>query len=413
MEVDESESIGELLPAIEAIESIIVRKESAHNQDNPLSFEISSDASGHKVARITLVEVSASQTSDSEVLLETPSNQEEITFPTAPSVQYFEEDQVTELARYSWRGSSKHQKFLKGCLWSPDGTCVLTTVNGDGMHVVEMPQDLYGADGISSDRSVDVLQSAVHVPEGGIVYDYCWYPFMNSSDPASCCWLATRQHEPIQMWDAYKGSLRCSYRGYNAVDEVDAALSVAFSFDGGDVVGGFKNSIKIFRTDVPGRDYVNTPLKSPVSSLAVSANDNTIAAGSWNCTISLFDSRSMNEGSYAHLASHKGGITQIRFLPTRNLLISGARKDNNLLVWDLRNCDEPMKRLNRAVNTNQRIYFDVSSDERWIVSGDTDGLLRAWNIADDSNSNDLKVSREKQTLSYVTKMVHLAVPTTL
>lgn len=102
------------------------------------------------------------------------------------SVDFFIEKNVIELARSSWRGSARNQRYLKGCLWSPDGTCLLTTVNGDGMHVFETPSDLYSSDAISPDRPLDCLQSAVHIKEGGIVYDYCWFPFMNSQDPATC-----------------------------------------------------------------------------------------------------------------------------------------------------------------------------------------------------------------------------------
>lgn len=103
-----------------------------------------------------------------------------------PSVDFFIEKNVVELARCSWRGSSKNQRYLKGCLWSPDGTCLLATVNGDGMHVFETPRDLYSAESISANRPLDCLQSAVHIKEGGIVYDYCWFPFMSSNDPATC-----------------------------------------------------------------------------------------------------------------------------------------------------------------------------------------------------------------------------------
>lgn len=103
-----------------------------------------------------------------------------------PKIEFFIEKNVVELARSSWRGSSKNQRYLKGCLWSPDGTCLLTTVNGDGMHVFETPRDLYSADSVSSNRPLDCLQSAVHIKEGGIVYDCCWFPFMNSNDPATC-----------------------------------------------------------------------------------------------------------------------------------------------------------------------------------------------------------------------------------
>lgn len=101
-------------------------------------------------------------------------------------IDFFIEKNVIELARSSWRGSAKNQRYLKGCLWSPDGTCLLTTVNGDGMHVFETPRDLYEAESISPERPLDCLQSAVHIKEGGTVYDYCWFPFMNSSDAATC-----------------------------------------------------------------------------------------------------------------------------------------------------------------------------------------------------------------------------------
>lgn len=47
-----------------------------------------------------------------------------------PPIDFFIEKNIVELARSSWRGSSKNQRYLKGCLWSPDGTCLLTTVNG-------------------------------------------------------------------------------------------------------------------------------------------------------------------------------------------------------------------------------------------------------------------------------------------
>lgn len=99
---------------------------------------------------------------------------------------YFVNDNVVELARCSWRGSKVNQKFLKGCLWSPDGTCVLTAINGEGMQVFELPRDLYENDSVDVNRPLDVLQNVIHVGEGGTIYDYCWFPFMNSTDPTSC-----------------------------------------------------------------------------------------------------------------------------------------------------------------------------------------------------------------------------------
>lgn len=61
-------------------------------------------------------------------------------------------------------------------------------------------------------------------------------------------WLSTRQHEPIQLWDAYTGQYRCSYTGYDDVDEIETAIALAFNEYGTKVYGGYKKSIKIFDT---------------------------------------------------------------------------------------------------------------------------------------------------------------------
>lgn len=130
----------------------------------------------------------------------------------------FASQTLVELSRHSWGTREPH--YLRGCVWSPDGTCILAPVHRDGMHVLELPTELYAVDEVSAQRPLDILTSAVQVPENGMVYDYCWYPFMNSGAPETCCWLSSQQHGPIQMWDAFDGKLRCSYRGYDAVDEV-------------------------------------------------------------------------------------------------------------------------------------------------------------------------------------------------
>lgn len=47
-------------------------------------------------------------------------------------LSYFSTETLTELASYSWDTSIENQQYTKGCLWSPDGTCCLVGVNGDG-----------------------------------------------------------------------------------------------------------------------------------------------------------------------------------------------------------------------------------------------------------------------------------------
>lgn len=203
------------------------------------------------------------------------------------------------------------------------------------------------------------------------------------------------------MWDAFSGKLRCSYRGYNAVDEVETALSITFSHDGQQVIGGYKKTLKIFQTDVPGRDYASMGIESPASALAVSATDpNHLLVGTWTGSISLYDNRNLNAGDLAIYDKHTGGITFLKFIHNDTYFISGARKDNKLLMWDVRYGSEPVLCLERFTRTNQRIYFDVSEDGKWLASGDTNGLIRAWNINNRIVEQQLQVSGGMNAINY-------------
>lgn len=99
--------------------------------------------------------------------------------------QYNFENTSIELGRAQWPNYDD-QHYLKGCKWSPDGTCLLTVVRGAGMHVMELPGDLYNGDSIMTSRPIQPLNPAVSVPESGLIYDYCWYPGMNSGMAATC-----------------------------------------------------------------------------------------------------------------------------------------------------------------------------------------------------------------------------------
>lgn len=98
---------------------------------------------------------------------------------------------LLELSNSSWsrskNASNEVQPYLRGCKWSPDGTCCLSVVNNDGVHVTELSRDLYEGC-VAFDRTIDVSDSVIHVKEAGLVYDFCWYPGMNSTIPETC-WL--------------------------------------------------------------------------------------------------------------------------------------------------------------------------------------------------------------------------------
>lgn len=43
--------------------------------------------------------------------------------------------------------------------------------------------------------------------------------------------------------------------------------------------------------------------------------------------------------------------------------------DNEIICWDIRNLGEVLMSLKRVVSTNQRIYFDLSKDDKYLMTG--------------------------------------------
>lgn len=93
-------------------------------------------------------------------------------------------------------------------------------------------------------------------------------------------WAASGHAGPIHLWDAFTGEKRCSYRGYNNLDELEAAVSITFSADGQQIFGGYKKAVRIFHTSRPGRDFTEYPLNVVVSCIAASlAQPGVVAIG--------------------------------------------------------------------------------------------------------------------------------------
>lgn len=118
------------------------------------------------------------------------------------------------VAAEEYEPTNLYENFTKGCQWSPDGTCLLVPSEDFRIRIYELPREFYSGK-ISPNFVHSSFTSALTVKEGGLLYDTCWYPYMNAWDPSTCCFLSTSKESPVHLWDAITGELRATYRAYN------------------------------------------------------------------------------------------------------------------------------------------------------------------------------------------------------
>ena len=109
---------------------------------------------------------------------------------------------------------NKNTNYTRGCLFSPDGLCILTYNDDNTVRLFEPPSENKSPVKIVEDGEESILniEAAVTIPIAGPIYDVDWYPLLNSSDPGTCCLAVTAQHQPVHLYDAYDGHLRATYR---------------------------------------------------------------------------------------------------------------------------------------------------------------------------------------------------------
>ncbi|KAM7424832.1 Telomerase Cajal body protein 1 [Porites harrisoni] len=123
------------------------------------------------------------RTNEDKLEKDTPMETEEYSNQLVSTIRYnftTSPEQVTG----AWQDfESPASNFLKGCKWSPDGSCVLTNSDDNVLRIFNLPVELYNGTAV---HGLSEMVSVLQMPEGETVYDYCWYPFMSSLDPDTC-----------------------------------------------------------------------------------------------------------------------------------------------------------------------------------------------------------------------------------
>ncbi|XP_039256888.2 telomerase Cajal body protein 1-like [Styela clava] len=280
--------------------------------------------------------------------------------------------------------------FFKGCKWAPDGLCLMTNSDDNIIRLYNTPMEILSK---NWDKSPFKIEVCLKLKEAETIYDYTWWPRMNSIYPETCCLATTAKDQPIHLWDAFNGDLRASYIAKNSVDEITAAHSIAFSPDGLQMICGFTKELRLFYIDRPGDQCEKYPTRKHkrasgqrgiISTSEFHPDGSSIACGSYDGTVALYSSKN---GELISIFNAKNkGITQVKFSPDGNRLYTGSRKDNAIVCWDVRFLNGDLFHLERTVDTNQRVYFDLVSgvlseeilSENTVISGGTDGFISFW-----------------------------------
>ncbi|WOG89875.1 hypothetical protein DCAR_0209114 [Daucus carota subsp. sativus] len=280
---------------------------------------------------------------------------------------------------------SNPNNFLKGIRWSPDGSCFLISTDDNTFHAFNLLNFFYRNRLISKRYSYN---ASLVLKEGEAIYDYCWYPFMSASDPVTCVFASTTRDHPIHLWDAASGQLRCTYRAFDAMDEITAAMSIGFNPAGTKIFAGYNKTIRIFDIHRPGRDceqhsthHKNKEGQSGIISAIAFSPTHTgmLATGSYNQTTAIY--REDNMESLYVLHGQEGGVTHVQFSNDGNYLYTGGRKDPYIICWDIRNTVNILYKLYRSTETtNQRIQFDIEPSGRHLGTGGQDGLVHIYDL---------------------------------
>ncbi len=158
----------------------------------------------------------------------------------------------------------------------------------------------------------------------------------------------------------------------------DPVSSVAFSPDGKTLASGSWDKT-IILWDVEKRQRIGQPLeghKNDVRSVAFSPDGKTLASGSWDKTIILWDvERRQRIGQ--PLEGHKDYVYSVAFSPDGKTLASGSG-DKTIILWDV----EKRQRIGQPLEGHKNSVYSVafSPDGKTLASGSSDKTIILWDV---------------------------------
>ena len=309
-----------------------------------------------------------------------------------PEVDLNDLSRLQEINRYNNKDAKASGDFIKNSVITPDGMHISTISEGNSIQLWKINDNIINKckyyknknDIDNNENNDNILNEVIDINVGESIFDLSWYPYANIIDPLTYCYVTASRDHPIHLWDALSGKIRCSYVGYNHFVELDTVNSLSFNLTGDKLYAGSNRMIRCFDVANPGSNGINIPTcstkrdplgqKGIISCIRFSPDQSGVfAAGSYAHSVGIYVENM--EGCALELRQLEAAVTCLRWSIDGYNLWIGGRNSSNISCWDVRKTRSEVGKIQRNLNSNQRMTFDLDPWGKYLATGSQDGNL--------------------------------------